>query len=414
MKIALVNIYNRQDEYKSKYSLATMRLAEYVMSFGYEVDLVPIDLNDYKNFNFSVFKKYNIVGLSNYSWVNTAINYISNTIKEINHNVEIIIGGPQVENIDLSKWCDAYFIIGEGEVALLNLIKYIESGKREKNFFEDNPNVFNKDNPKHQKVESEIALANPLFTNVIPEDREFLWYETCRGCAYSCGYCGHKTRKKVGYMDLDIIEKEIKSIGKLEFKKVFVIDPNFAGNKERAKKIIDMFNKYSPQTQLILYLRPEFIDDEAIELYSKANIDEIRIGIQTINKNVPLWVRSNSLKHVEKELPKLSKNSIKWRAELIVGLPGDDLEGLVNSIDFIESLSPTSYYCYHLTLIKGLKMYSLVNSFENKYWITEDEFGRAFSSSTYDHSELLEMLEYSKNRSEQYNNREKKLIIKKY
>ena len=48
MKIALVNIYNRQDEYKSKYSLATMRLAEYVMSFGYEVDLIPIDLNDYK------------------------------------------------------------------------------------------------------------------------------------------------------------------------------------------------------------------------------------------------------------------------------------------------------------------------------------------------------------------------------
>ena len=103
MKIALVNIYNRQDEYKSKYSLATMRLAEYVMSFGYEVDLVPIDLNDYKNFDFSVFKKYNIVGLSNYSWVNTAINYISNTIKEIDHNVEIIIGGPQVENIDFKQ-----------------------------------------------------------------------------------------------------------------------------------------------------------------------------------------------------------------------------------------------------------------------------------------------------------------------
>ncbi len=59
-----------------------------------------------------------------------------------------------------------------------------------------------------------------------------------------------------------------------------------------------MFNRYSPQSKLTLYLRPEFIDREAIELYKKANIDKIRIGIQTTNKNVPLWIRANSLKHV--------------------------------------------------------------------------------------------------------------------
>lgn len=238
--------------------------------------------------------------------------------------------------------------------------------------------------------------------------KQFKYFLNCFFILYSCGYCGHKTRQNVGFIDLVIVEEEIKNIGKNGFKKVFIIDPNFAGNKERAKQIIDMFNKYSPSSALTIYLRPEFIDDEAIKLYSKANIDEIRIGIQTTNKNVPLWVRSNSLKHVNEELPKLSKNNIKWRAELITGLPGDNFEGLKNSIDYVETLSLTTYYYYHLTLIKGVKMYSLVDNFNNKYWITKDEFDRAYSSSTYSHEELLEMLDYSNEKSNNYNRKLKK------
>ena len=413
MKIALINIYSRQDEYQSRYSLATMRLAEYVMSFGYDVDLIPIDINNYQNVNLKGIEKYDLIGLSNYSWVDNAIRFVDKLIKIENSSANIVIGGPQVENVNLEEWDNEYFIIGEGEKALLNLVRYIENGKKDENFFENNVNIFTKKNPKHKKIEQQIQVCNPLFTRVIPEDRDFLWYETCRGCAYSCGYCGHKTRKKVGYFDIDIVEKEIKKIGEYGFKKVFVIDPNFAGNRERAKKVIEMFNKFSPDSELILYLRPEFIDDEAIELYKKANIEEIRIGIQTTNKNVPLWIRSNSLKHVNEELPKLSENGINWRAELIVGLPGDDYNGLKNSISYIESLKPTTYYCYHLTLIKGVKLYSLVDNFENNLWITKDEFDRAYSSSTYSHEELLTMLEYSDKKEKKYNEENKRKLYLK-
>lgn len=413
MKIALINIYSRQDEYQSRYSLATMRLAEYVMSFGYDVDLIPIDINNYQNVNLKGIEKYDLIGLSNYSWVDNAIRFVDKLIKIENSSANIVIGGPQVENVNLEEWDNEYFIIGEGEKALLNLVRYIENGKKNENFFENNVNIFTKKNPKHKKIEQQIQVCNPLFTRVIPEDRDFLWYETCRGCAYSCGYCGHKTRKKVGYFDIDIVEKEIKKIGEYGFKKVFVIDPNFAGNRERAKKVIEMFNKFSPDSELILYSRPEFIDDEAIELYKKANIEEIRIGIQTTNKNVPLWIRSNSLKHVNEELPKLSENGINWRAELIVGLPGDDYNGLKNSISYIESLKPTTYYCYHLTLIKGVKLYSLVDNFENNLWITKDEFDRAYSSSTYSHEELLTMLEYSDKKEKKYNEENKRKLYLK-
>ena len=63
MKIALINIYSRQNEYQSRYSLATMRLAENVMSFGYDVDLIPVDINNYQSINFDEIKNYDLIGL---------------------------------------------------------------------------------------------------------------------------------------------------------------------------------------------------------------------------------------------------------------------------------------------------------------------------------------------------------------
>jgi len=414
MKVCLINFYNRTEEYSTRYSLATMRLAEYLMSFGYDVDLLPISLENVINYEFDeVFlNKYQLVGLSNYSWVDSAVKLVDKKIRNLNPNMDIVIGGPQVDIIDLSEWTDEYFIIGEGEEALLNLCRYIENGKKDSNFFENNINIFSKKFPSHEKIEKPIAIKNPLFTNIKVDDKKFVWYETCRGCAYSCGYCGHKTRRKVGFIDLEQIKQEIMNIGNMNFERAFVIDPNFAGTKKRAKEVIKLFNSYAPNTSLIIYLRPEFIDDESIELFKNANIEEIRIGVQTTNEKVPLWVRANSLKHINEELPKLSQNGIKWRCELIVGLPGDNLTGLKESIKFVESLNPTEYYCYHLTLIPGVKMYNLVNNFDGEYWITTDENSQAFSSNTYSHEEMIEMLNYSKSVFNEYNSNIKKLIKK--
>lgn len=92
----------------------------------------------------------------------------------------------------------------------------------------------------------------------------------------------------------------------------------------------------------------------------------------------------------------------------------DDLLNLVKSYnpDEVEIIK-RAYYCYHLTLIKGVKLYSLVDNFENYLWITKDDFNRAYSSSTYNHEELLAMLKYSGEQEKKYNKKNiKKLYLK--
>lgn len=405
MKVALITYYLRMSDYPTKYSLAALRLGEYLSSSGIDVDLVPVALVD---LNFAEFvkekikEKYDVVGISNYVWSRKATPQIAKIIRENAPNTSTIIGGPEVQYTDLSLYKNELFILGEGEQSLVNTIRYLEQGKNDANFFDNNPNVFDREHPDREFMPEKLLYKSPLFTRFRNVDREFLYYETTRGCGYNCGYCGFKNRDNVEFFDLEFVEEEIKRIGELKFKEVFVIDANLGGTPQRAKEILKMFTAYAPQAKLTIYLRPEFIDDEMIKLLRDANIKEIRIGIQTTNKKIPEWIRSNSIEKVTKELPKLSKANIHWKAEFIVGLPGDDMKGLEESLEFAENvLKPTEICCYPLTVIKDTPMFKMVNS-KDKEWIRIDENNRAYESFSYTHNELVEMQEYAKKKMNNY------------
>lgn len=405
MRAALLTYYLRQNDYPTKYSLAALRLGEYLYSSGINVDILPValvDLDFEKFVEENIKDKYDIVGISNYVWSRKATPKIAKIIRANAPNTSVIIGGPEVENTDLKKYEDEIFILGEGEESLVNTIKYIENGKNDESFFSNNPNIFDKNHPERSKAPEKLLYKSPLFSRFKDIDQDFLYYETSRGCAYRCGYCGFRNRENVELFDLDFVEEEVKRIGKIGFKEVFVVDANLGGTPPRAKKILRMFNTYAPNSKLTIYLRPEFVDDEMIELLSNANLKEVRIGIQTINTNIPAWIRSNSIESVCNQLPKLSKIDIPWKAEFIIGLPGDDMQGLTKSIDFAEKiLKPTEICCYPLTVIKNTPLYSMVDSNSDK-WIKIDENGNAYESFSYTHNQLIEMQEYAKYRMNKY------------
>lgn len=405
MKFALITYYLRLSDYPTKYSLAALRLGEYLNSSGIDVELVPVALVDldFKQFvRDNIAGKYDIVGISSYVWSKKATPQIAKIIRKNAPGVSIIIGGPEVKYTNLDLYEDEIFILGEGEESLARAIHYIENGKQDKDFFRKNPNIFDRLHPERKMSKEKLLYKSPLFSKFRDVGTEFLYYETSRGCAYNCGYCGFRNRENVELFDLDFVEEEVKRIGNIGFKEVFVVDANLGGTPERAKIILKMFNTYAHQSKLTIYLRPEFIDDEMIELLDQANLKEVRIGIQTINNRIPSWIRNNSIKSVVEQLPKLSKTKVPWKAEFIIGLPGDDMQGLVRSLDFAENiLKPTEICCYPLTLIKDTPLFDMVDS-DKEEWIKIDKDYRAYESFSYTHQELIAMQEYAKSRMNQY------------
>lgn len=429
MNVTLISFYNRFKEYSTKYSLGTMKLAAYIgKNKNINVNIIPI--NSEEKLSIEVLEKLSdskidILGIPNYMWTEKLAKEISKEIKKRSPKTLRIVGGPSTPSVDFFDWnSDEIFIIGEGEEAWKQIceakidctdfnakdIKKINA----KNVFSE---VHNLEDRHILYTNSQIPKGIPLFSNDIEAMKldkvheDFAWYETTRGCAYNCGYCGHKTRNNLGDVDIDIIQEEIRNIRKRGIKRLFIVDPIIGGKKEKGKKILKFCNSEIPDTKLIAYLRPEMLDDEFIDILRECNLEEMRFGIQTLNPNVPGWVRSNSIKVITRELSKLKGEHINWRAELIVGLPGDDINGLKSSMKtVVNEFQPTVLAAYHLTAIKGTKLYSLVDaSNEDKsQWLKVNEDSQAIESYSYTKDEFYEMARYSNGITSLYN------LLKKY
>lgn len=162
MKFALITYYLRLSDYPTRYSLAALRLGEYLNSSGIDVDLVPVALVDldFKQFvKENIAGKYDIVGISDYVWSRKATPQIAKIIHENAPDVSIIIGGPEVRYTNLDFYDDEIFILGEGEESLVRAIHYIENGKKDKNFFQNNPNIFDKQHPEREMAKEKCICC---------------------------------------------------------------------------------------------------------------------------------------------------------------------------------------------------------------------------------------------------------------
>lgn len=421
MKINLISFYYRLDEYPVKYSLGTARLAQSLyMKDEIEAKLVTCNLDDEVDDLYNDLSKLDgILAFSTYIWTRGKIVEIVDKLLDAKIKQPIILGGPEITmNSDIylkyASIDNIYFIEGEGEYPILECLEAIKDS--------DNPNECADKKRFYINMRHEDVMNYPVsifseeflrYQGMSDEDlKAFIWYETSRGCRYNCGYCGHKTRDGVGCFNEEAITEEIKNIGRLGTEQVYVVDPIIGGTPKAGKEVLSKFNQYAPNSRLIFYLRPEFIDDELIEILKESNVEEARIGIQTTNSDIPGWIRNNNIKKIKEVLPKLQEAKIKWLAELIVGLPGDNYEGLVETFDFVENvLKPSRVLAYHLTIIKETRLYREYLKKGDEYIVFDKETGSIKESFSYNEDELKKMLYYAQKKCMKYNRKGKKLYL---
>lgn len=418
MKIVLVSYYCRYDEFPTYYTLGTLRLALAISDMEQcDIQILPVnsDRFDVDDINLDSIKNADLVGLPMYEWTKEHSKILAKYVKD----GFVALGGPSIYDLSVKEWPEKTFVIrGEGENTLRTICQEFI-----KNPVQDVKNICNlseKIFPVKEKIiftkeVCEIYSGETLYSkesmsklNLSEINNDFCWFETVRGCKFNCSFCGHNVRENVGGFDIEKVEAEIKNIGRLNFKETFIIDPELGGNRERGKKVLRLFTEYAPKCRIIMYLRAEFLDDEYIEIISKSNIKEVRIGIQTLNEKVASHIRNNSLRHMFDYLPSLSVKGITWMSELIVGLPGDDVYGLRETFrKLIGTIRPSIIQAYHLSLIPGTQLYDYVivdSQGDRKIgWITKDMNGRAYESYSYTHKELNYMLVYSKCMTTIYN-----------
>ncbi len=295
--------------------------------------------------------KPKIIGLGVYIWNAQESLELVSLLKRISPETLVVLGGPEVSHeAETNPICQIadFTIKGEADFLFRDFCK---------NFLNDG-----------------TLPAQKFVTNILPDIKtiktpyEFysdediqnrvLYVEVSRGCPYRCEYCLSSLDKAVRNFDVPAFLADMQKLmdrGARQFK---FIDRTFNLSPTTCTQILEFFLE---RVYLGLFLHFEMVPDrlptEIRELIKKfpAGALQFEIGIQTWNTDVARLVsRRNDLEKVKDNFRFLaSETGVHTHADLIVGLPGEDIHSFARGFDTLAELRPDEIQVGILKRLKG-------------------------------------------------------------
>jgi radical SAM superfamily enzyme YgiQ (UPF0313 family) len=368
------------------FSLALGYLKAYALKDSFIRDHAEIDIVDFDTEMLNVQQvvyylsqmRPDIIGFSCYCWNIEKVLHTARIMKTIYPEAKIIFGGPEVGPIG-SKYLKEYdsvdaVIKGEGEITFSELLKcYLGRGIPENiagTCYRRNGEVF--ENADRLPIEDLGEIPSPYLEGLlIPRDK-VTYIETYRGCIFRCHYCFEgKNLPKLRFFPEERIKKEIEFVlGHPEVKSFHFVDTVFNYRKERLEKIVGIIsgaNRYGTELRTVEIIA-EFIDEETVSLFKRANVRSIETGPQTVNedtlKTVNRYYRGEKFRA---GIRLLEDNGIQATTDLIIGLPGDNFFKFIKSAKTIIDMRPTTIVFSILHVLPGTVLYEKSREFGLKF-----------------------------------------------
>ena len=309
---------------------------------------------------------------STYIWNKEYIVEIVKELKKVLPNVEIILGGPEVSY----KWekfmanmpeVDA-LLLGEGENVLLNFLTKEEDKVLGVVSRKNDEIVFNGIEPI---IENLDIVPFPYEDWELEDKTKIFYYESSRGCPFSCSYCLSSIDKTVRYYSLDRVKKDLKRFLDSPIKLLKFVDRTFNLRKERYMEIWKfLLENYREGITFHFEINANIFDDETLDFLEKVpkGYFQFEIGVQSINPETMVAIkRNNILDKLAYNVRRISRN-IHLHLDLIAGLPYETYDIFKNSFNYVYNLKPEMIQLGFLKLLKGTQMYDEVEKYQYKYY----------------------------------------------
>ncbi len=162
--------------------------------------------------------------------------------------------------------------------------------------------------------------------------------ETQRGCPYRCGFCFYnKSRQGLVFAEEGNLLRAVAWAVERRIAEVYLLDPSL-NSRPRLKALLAEIARLNADRAIRLFseIRAEAVDEELADLLAAAGFYWFEIGLQSTNpKALKLMNRPTELKRFVAGAQQLKARGITPSIDLIIGLPGDDLQGFMRSVDFV-------------------------------------------------------------------------------
>lgn len=203
---------------------------------------------------------------------------------------------------------------------------------------------------------SDLPFAYPQITD--PDNRIY-YYESSRGCPFSCSYCMSSLDKRVRFMPLERVFEDIQRFLDANVRLVKFVDRTYNLQSKRYIAIWEyILAHHNGKTMFHFEIEAEFLDEEALAFLQKvpAGVMQFEIGVQSSNKKTLEAVgRSCGTEKLAENIKRIPR-TIHSHLDLIAGLPFEDLESFGKSFDFTMALKPDALQLGFLKVLHGTNM----------------------------------------------------------
>ncbi len=330
--------------------------------FSCEIEEFTINEEITKILDKIMAKSPDVVAFSVYIWNFELVKKLSVLLKQINEDMIIVYGGPEV-SFDcvehLETMAGDYIIYGEGEITFKELMTALYEGS---SIDEIKGICYKKDgvaylNGPREKMHLE-DLPYPYEEGELLEGK-LAYIETSRGCPYQCSYCLSSSEIDLRFVSFDRVKTFIDRLLLTRSKIIKFIDRTFNIHPD-AMKIWSYIISLDTDVTFHFEISPDLIKEEHIELLltSPKGRIQFEVGVQSTKKEVLKIInRHMGFEKVSKKLLLLKKlENIHTHMDLIAGLPLDSFETFHASFNDLYAIKPDMLQLGFLKIIKGTPM----------------------------------------------------------
>ncbi len=290
-----------------------------------------------------------IYAFSCYIWNISYILRLTEDLKRLKPNCNILLGGPEVsfhaeELLERYSFLDC-IVCGEGEQSVKKLL---QDFPQERCVIHGEPFCNLEEMPFPYTAED---LAD------IVAGEKLVYYESTRGCPFHCSYCLSSVTEGVRSISIERAKCEIARLVQAGAYTIKFVDRTFNANRARALELWRYCASIPGETKFHFEIGADLLDEESLVFLKTVSPDKFQfeIGVQTTNpKTIDAISRSMDLGRLKANVRALrAAGNIHLHLDLIAGLPYEDYESFGNSFNEIYALRPHALQLGFLKLLRG-------------------------------------------------------------
>ena len=340
---------------------AEISLAEYTINHQMEQILQDI----YK-------RKPDVIGFSCYIWNISYVKVILADIKKVLPDVKIWAGGPEVsyhgEAFLKEEPAVDLVMMGEGEITFAHFLKALLEGeelKRVPGLMVRNADGTFTDTGFRQVMDMSQIPFPYAFMDMKELEHRIIYYESSRGCPFSCAYCLSSIDKKLRFRSLDLVLPELEWFLQAKVPQVKFVDRTFNCKKSHAMAIWQYIRDHdNGVTNFHFEIAADLLDKDELDLLStmRPGLVQLEIGVQSTNEKTLEAIRRKTDIEEIREITETinSWHNIHQHLDLIAGLPWEDLESFKKSFNDVYEMEPEQLQLGFLKVLKGSYMEELI------------------------------------------------------